>query len=214
MVLAKICCDQYLNRSQIYLFLSRCLPKLSPGGGGGGSAPPGVVSGDLPSEGAFPCRGLPCSGTAAPFAPSAGAGTGIKYTRGKSLCAGARSDDAAGSGWCLRLCWQGSASKERPVERVSETDLRSTWRPENAQRNRRFPQKMLEAWMCLTRVKGLSAQRPSDPTEGDSVLPGGVSRGGQQRCHVLVLAEVNNENKTKYIQKMQDLFLFIYFSAT
>lgn len=111
-------------------------------------------------------------------------------------------------------CWQGSASKERPVERVSETDLQSTWRLENAQRNRRFPQKMLEACMCLTRVKGLSGQRPSDPTEGDSVLPGGASRGGHRRCHVLVLAEVNNENKTKYIQKMQDLFLFIYLSAT
>lgn len=30
----------------------------------------------------------------------------------------------------------------------------------------------------------------------------------------LLLAKVKNENKTKYLQKIWDLLLFIYFSAT
>lgn len=74
--------------------------------------------------------------------------------------------------------WQGSASKARPVERDSERDLRSTWRPENARQNLRFPQKILEVCMCLSRAEGLSHQRPSEPAVGYFVLPGGASRDG------------------------------------
>lgn len=71
------------------------------------------------------------------------------------------------------------------MERVSERDPQSTWRPENAQRKLQFPWKILEVGMCLTGVKGLSNQQPSDPTVGCFILPESASRDGHQRCHLL-----------------------------